>query len=484
MIGLGGERVIARTRAKEVLAKAYASEEPSLVAVVGRRRIGKTFLIREVFKQQLAFHVTGIAKANLEGQLANYQEQLRRSFPHKSISHTFKTWLEALSLLADLLEESISKDESRRVVFFDELPWLASRRSGFLQAFSWFWNSWAFDKRITVVICGSAASWMINKVVRDKGSLHNRITHRILLKPFTLGETALYFDRRGVVSDPYHRLQLYMALGGVPFYLKQVEPGASAAQEIDRLLFAEQAPLQQEFELLFTSLFDLPERHINIVMELARHQGGMLRQAISKNINLPSSGTLTKVLEELDQSGFIDRSNPYKMRKKGSLIRLIDEFSMFYLRWIRDAKHVSFQQLSLTPSYASWAGFAYERIALKHVKALQSVLGISGLNVQAYSYFAKATDSSEGVQIDLLLDRPDRTITLVEAKFATAEFTLTKAYAADLKEKVRRFRIHSKTKKHIQLVLLTTYGLLPSKHAEGLIDRVIGMQELFLDGKI
>jgi len=395
MIGLGGERVIARTRAKEVLAKAYASEEPSLVAVVGRRRIGKTFLIREVFKQQLAFHVTGIAKANLEGQLANYQEQLRRSFPHKSISHTFKTWLEALSLLADLLEESISKDESRRVVFFDELPWLASRRSGFLQAFSWFWNSWAFDKRITVVICGSAASWMINKVVRDKGSLHNRITHRILLKPFTLGETALYFD-----------------------------------------------------------------------------------------INLPSSGSLTKVLEELDQSGFIDRSNPYKMRKKGSLIRLIDEFSMFYLRWIRDAKHVSFQQLSLTPSYASWAGFAYERIALKHVKALQSVLGISGLNVQAYSYFAKATDSSEGVQIDLLLDRPDRTITLVEAKFATAEFTLTKAYAADLKEKVRRFRIHSKTKKHIQLVLLTTYGLLPSKHAEGLIDRVIGMQELFLDGKI
>ena len=474
--------MIARAAAKAVLAKAYASDEPALVSVVGRRRVGKTFLVRQVYARQIAFQVAGLARATRAVQLANFERQLRGAFPTwQPIRGGLRDWLTAFGELGACLEAALSATPSRRVVFLDELPWLASARSGFLQAFAWFWNSWAYDRRVVVVICGSAASWMIRKVVRDRGALHNRITHRIRLRPFTLPEASAYLDSRGIAADRYQRLQLYLALGGVPYYLKLLAPGGSAQTEIDRLIFARDAPLAEEFSVLFASLFDRPERHLAVVRALGTAPGGLTRDALARASGLSPSGGLTSVLEELELSGFVDRSRPYESKRKGSLTRLADEFSAFYLRWVEPASPTtaSFHRVVESPAYRAWAGLAYERLGLKHVDGIRRALGISGVDTFAASYTARAKGDLAGVQVDLLLDRADRTITLVEAKFATDAYVLTKAYAEALRRKVSLFRQHTGTRKHVQLVLLTTYGLRDSPLAAGVIDRVLTLDDLF-----
>ena len=473
--------VIARVAAQATLEEAYRSDRPALVSVVGRRRVGKTFLVRETYGDRLAFTTTGIANATLRLQLANFALQLQQTFAPRSEPRVFRTWLSALAALSEHLDESFARNEDSRVVFLDELPWLASVKSGFLQAFSWFWNSWAVSRRIVVVICGSAASWMIQKVVRDKGSLHNRITHRITLRPFTLPEFGQFLDSRGITDDPYQRLQLYMALGGVAFYLDLLSPGRSAEQNLQDLLFAEDAKLRGEFDVLYHSLFTQADRHIAVVRALSAKQVGLTRSDLTALIPLNSGGGLTKVLDELELSGFVGASKPFAAKKKQTLYQLIDEYSVFYLKFVEgtEAGANVFSKITRSPSYRSWAGFAFERACLRNVAQITKALGISGIAVTASSYTAKADEDNAGLQIDLLLDRSDRSITIVEAKFSDDVYELTKKYAAELKEKVRLFKRHTRTKKQVFLALVTTYGMKRSPHAVGLIDQVVTMEDLF-----
>lgn len=470
--------IIGRQAAQRVLAEAYQSPTASLVSVVGRRRIGKTFLVKQVYAQRIRFSITGIAQASKAEQLANFSLQMERSFGDREGGYRYGDWLEALGDLARLLDAEPSPQ--RQVLFFDELPWLASRRSGFLRAFSWFWNSYAVDRDVVVVICGSAASWMIKKVVRDRGGLHNRITHRIRLEPFTLGETFAFCDARGLIDDEYQRIQLYMTLGGVPFYLDQLRPGESAQQSIDRLLFAPSAPLAGEFDRLYASLFENPGHHVAVVRALARKQIGLTRGEVARAAGIESSGTLTRVLEELELSGFVLRTVPFGKRRKDSLFRLVDEYSRFYLDFLdgRRSGGDDFGHLATQPSYRAWAGYAFETLALRHAGQIKRALGISGIHATASSYVARANEAADGVQVDLLLDRSDRTVTLIEAKFSEGPFVLAKAYAQQLREKKLRFRAHTGTKKAVTLVLLTTYGVRSLAAGTGIVDGVLEVRAL------
>lgn len=474
--------LIGRTAARAELERAYNSTEAALVSVIGRRRVGKTFLVRETYAERLAFTLTGIRDASKRTQLDNFSEQLRRSFVGDEPGAQYDTWLAALAALADRLEAVFAERPRQRVVFFDELPWLASPKSGFLQGFAWFWNSWAQAHNVVVVICGSAAAWMIRKVVRARGSLHNRITHRIALFPFSLRETELFLRSRGVALNRYQQLLVYLALGGVPFYLEQVRVGESAVQAIDRLLFGRQAPLAEEFRILYASLFDDSEDHVRIVRELARKRRGLTRSELVAGTGLLSGGTLSRRLEELELSGFLEITAPLGKRRKGSLYRLIDEYSLFYLRYLdgRTREPVgTFVRLAATPSFVSWAGFSFEGVCLRHTAQLQRALGISGMHVVSSSFTARATDEANGVQIDLLLDRADGAISLLEAKFAAEPFVITKKYAAALREKIARFRVHTHTRKQVFLVLVAPYGLRQNEHSLGLIQGAITADDLF-----
>ncbi|MCR9289680.1 MAG: ATP-binding protein [Bacteroidetes bacterium] len=459
-------------------------QEAEMVSVIGRRRVGKTFLIRSVYKDAICLEIEGIQNAPRKKQLKDFTARLNRAAkPAKKIK-TPTNWLDAFYLLIDYMESL--EETSKKVVFFDELPWLATHKSGFLRALGMFWNSWASRHNVVVVICGSAASWMIQKVVNHKGGLHNRITKRLHLKPFPLAETKHYLHSRGIIIDPYQIVQIYMAMGGVPHYLKEINAGKSAKQNIQDICFSETGLLQDEFLRLYPALFDNAENHIAIIRALFEKKQGMTRDEVIKKAKLPSGGRVSKILNELKYSGFIETYHAFNKKKKDQLFRLTDEYSLFYLQFIEDKIREgtdTWQQLSQTKSYKSWNGYAYENVCLKHIPQIKKALGISGVYSISSSFLKKGTSTEKGTQIDLLIDRNDHVINLFEIKFYNTTVSLDKNLADGLREKLRIFQESTKTNKQIIWGLITTFGLNPNQHSIGLIQHVIGFGELFEDSK-
>jgi AAA+ ATPase superfamily predicted ATPase len=474
-------RMIGRKKEVEILANAYGSKKPELVALFGRRRVGKTYLIGSFFQGKIDFELTGLKDGTKEQQLRNFAYSLKDAQKTAELPPPPIDWLEAFHQLKAYLE-SLENSEKRKVIFIDELPWMASGKSDFLTGFSYFWNSYAAKTNIVVVICGSATAWMIQKIINDKGGLHNRVTRRIHLQPFTLSETEAYFQERHIALDRYQLLLLYMTMGGIPHYLGQVESGKSVVQNIDDICFQPQGLLRTEFDNLYGSLFNNPDRYESIISALSSTWKGMSRTEVIAKTKILDGGGLTTMLQELEQSGFISSYIPFGKKKKDTLFRLTDCYSLFYLKFIRDipAKEtISWQSLSQTQAWITWSGYAFENICFQHVDNIKAALGIAGVNTNQYSFLAKPTEENEGTQIDLLIDRQDNVISLCEVKFYRDELILTKAEADSLRRKTSIFRRVTGTKKQIFIVLITTFGLIKNKHSLGLVDNVLDMNALF-----
>lgn len=477
--------LIGRIEERKILEKALESHKAEMVSVIGRRRVGKTFLVKSVYEAHLDFEITGIQHATRSEQLRNFILSISKysngTFP---ITEP-KDWLEAFYLLSKFLEMKKNPETSanrRCVIFLDELPWLATHKSGFLKGLSWFWNSWAVNQNIVVVICGSAASWMIKNVVNDKGGLHNRITKRIYLKPFDLRETELFLKAKNFNFDRYQILHLYMALGGVPHYLDEVEGGKSAAQNIDAICFAENGLLYDEFSKLYAALFDNSAAHVQIIRALASKHKGLTRSEIVQGTRLSEGGAVSTMIDELQHSGFITAYLPFGKKKKDSLYRLTDEFSLFYLQFMENNRLAGagvWQQLSKTQAYMSWAGYAFESICLKHIPQIKKALGIAGVYASASSYIKKGIDGEKGIQFDLLLDRNDHVITICEIKFYNAEYTIDKPTAMEFRNKIATFKEATKTRKQLFLAIISTFGVKQNQYSLDLVDANLTMEDLF-----
>lgn len=473
--------LIGRKKEQKILMKALNSREAEMVAVIGRRRVGKTFLIESVYEKYIKFKVSGIQDAPTDEQLQNFVYQLDKTANASIPSKVPDNWLQAFMMLIDYLKKI--KTEHRQVVFLDELPWLAADKSaGFLRGLSFFWNSWAVREDIVVVICGSAASWMVQKVVNHTGGLHNRITRRIHLKPFTLYETEHYFKSRNIGLNRYHIVQIYMAMGGIPHYLKEVEMGGSAVQSINDICFSEMGLLRDEFSKLYPALFDNSDNHVAVVRALATKRQGMTREEIIAASDVGNGGTLTKVLDELEQSGFISIYRAYGKKKKGKLHRLTDEYSLFYLQFIEKNLYEgddTWQHLSQTQAYKTWSGYTFEGLCIKHLPQIKKALSIAGVYAISSSFYKKGTATDKGAQIDLLLDRKDSVINLFEIKFYEKPFVMTKVYAEALRDKGFVFEESLKTKKMLLWTFIAPFGLKHNQHSLGLVQKVLDLEALF-----
>jgi len=472
--------LIGRKEETDILLEALQSYEAELVAVLGRRRVGKTFLIDTVYKEHIAFEVTGLQNVSKKEQLENFTLQLAQAYGNVPPLKTPSSWLQAFTLLITYLKQL--KGAEKKVIFLDELPWLATHKSGFLNGLSYFWNSWAVKQSIVVVICGSAASWMIQKVVNDRGGLHNRITKQIHLYPFTLSETEAYLKARKVHLDRYQVSQIYMALGGIPHYLKEVKNGRSAAQNINQICFVKNARLKHEFLRLYPALFANSEKHIAVIRALATKWHGLTRKEISRLSLIAEGGSLSRVLEELNHSGFISVYRPFGNKKKQRLYRLTDEYSLFYLKFIEGQEFEGedvWHHLSQTQLYKTWSGYAFENICLKHIPQIKKALDIAGIYSLSSSFYHKGTAEQEGTQIDLLIDRKDQVINLIEIKFYNEAYTITKGYAENLRKKRRIFKAVTKTNKQLFFVMLTTFGLNSNEYSMDLIGQTLVLDDLF-----
>ncbi|MBC7511216.1 MAG: ATP-binding protein [Ferruginibacter sp.] len=474
--------IIGREEEKLLLEQIIATNKADLVAVYGRRRIGKTYLIRNCLQKHIVLEYSGIHNVETEVQLAGYYGALAKQLNNNIALPAYTDWFAALELTATLLKKKMRR---KKVVFFlDEFPWMQTPRSNFLAAFEQFWNTWASRQpNLAVVLCGSAASWMIQHVVRNKGGLHNRITQKIALQPFTLYETEAFLKSRNVNLNRYQVTQLYMAFGGVPHYLEQAAPGLSAAQIIDKACFTKTGFLYNEFTDLYKALFDSADRHFKVIRALAAKPMGLSRNEIIKISKLQSGGSTTALLDELSASGFITAYIPVGKKSKDSIFKLTDEYSLFYLKFMetnRSGSKGTWTRLSDTPTWKSWSGFAFESICMKHIPALKTALGISGIYSETAIWKSRGNSSNSAAQIDLVIDRRDNCINLCEIKFYENTFSIDKKYAAALLQKKHIFKTETRTRKQLFITLITTTGLQQNEHSLGLIDQQLRLDDLFV----
>ncbi len=474
--------VIGRAQEQASFNKLLQSTQAEFVVIYGRRRVGKTYLVREFFKNRIVFSFTGSYETETATQLNNFYEELIRVWALAENRKKPKNWSEAFHLLTDFLLAMPASSE-KIVVFIDELPWLDRTGAGFVSALAYFWNQHGSRmNNLILMTCGSAASWILRKLLNDKGGLHNRITKRIELKPFTLNETKAFCQFKNLKFTQYQIAQLYMVMGGVPYYWQAVELGKSVPQVIDQLCFEQNGLLATEFRPLFQSLFKHAENHIQIVETLAKHPYGMTRNQLLEQSKVNNGGSFARILDQLIDCGFVKALRPFGKKTKETVFRVIDFYSIFYLKFINgntsDRTNV-WQSLSNGAVYQSWMGYAFENICLTHLKPIHEALGIGGIYTQASSFYFKGNEELPGVQIDLIIDRNDGIINLCEAKYTNDEFVLTKEYTAVLRRRRTVFQHLTRTKKSVVTTLLTSYPALQNAYYREEVHSEVSLERLF-----
>ena len=482
--------LIGRKREIRRLQKVFASSEAEFVVLYGRRRIGKTYLIRQFFlKQDCDFvQATGLQNGSLSKQLAHFIGALSDTYTQGIPLQLPASWEEAFQMLRNFINRA--NGNKKTVIFLDELPWMATRRSGLLETLDYYWNHyWSSDPNIILIVCGSSASWLINKIIYNKGGLYNRCTCEIKLNPFDLGETFEYLNSRGVKLNQRQVLALYMAFGGIPYYLKFIESGLTAAQNIQHLFFDKVAPLQDEFDKLFESLFTNPLDYIELVKVIAKKKDGISRADIEKQFSPPyQGGRLTERLSHLVQTNFISVHLSFE-KQRGEYYKLTDEFCLFHLTWVQDKRGEQFAndywlQQCQKSSYHVWSGYAFEAICRKHIDQLLKAFQIkTAENLSSWRFVPKASSMQKGAQIDLLINRGDDAITLCEIKYTDKPFCIDKAYAENLKNKIQTFVEKTKTKKQIFLTIISASGLVKNQYADALVDGIATLADLFINAE-
>lgn len=473
--------LIGRENEKNILLNALNKDSSSFIAIYGRRRVGKTDLVNYTFNNSFTFKHTGLYNKTKKEQLKQFCLSLEKRgyVPRKKI----QDWSDAFYELEKLIEQA--KDE-KKVIFIDELSWMDTIKSDFVAAFENFWNDFCFARRdVVLIICSSATSWMIKKVIHGKGGFYNRLTNQIYLSQFTLAECKEYVEKNNLSLNEEQILQYYMIFGGVPYYWTFLveNRGLSVPQIVDRIQFSENAVLKKEYEYLFSSIFEKPDGYVKIIEALGTKKAGMTRDEIIAITSLGNTGNLSDKLEELESCGFIRKYTPLGAIKKNSIYQLIDNYILFYYKFVHknntQDEHYWTNQLN-TSSINTWRGLAFERVCLLHINQIKKKLDILGVISENYSLICKANPDKgiNGSQIDLVISRKDQIINMCEMKFYNTDYTLTESEAEKIKKRVNDLQIVSKTKYAIQPILVTSYGLVRNAYSD-IFFNVVTMEDLF-----
>jgi uncharacterized protein len=486
------EKVIGRKLEQSVLELVYSSKKPEFLAIYGRRRVGKTFLIRSFFKKKtcLFFNSTGIHKQPMALQIQQFTKEIGRVFYQGTELKEKKNWFETFELLLEAIQKQ-TPHEKKIVLFFDEFPWMATHKSHLLQALEFYWNRHlSQDHRIKLIICGSSASWIIRNIVNNKGGLHNRLTRTIHLEPLSLKETKDFLNYLNIKLNLKHISQIYMVTGGVPYYLSYINKAGSSAQIIENMVFVKDSFFIKEFENLYSSLFDDAETYIELIRIIAHARYGLSQEEIFQaSEGTTKGGSAVDKLRDLENAGFILSFKPYQHQKKGIYYRVIDEYTLFYFKWIEPIKQTLltkgirvgyWQSVQNSPSWHAWAGYSFESVCYKHLSQISESLALSPASIpSAWRYSPTKGSREQGAQIDLLFDRNDDAITICEIKYSAQPFGIDKSYAEKLKQKIEVFRKITRTNKQIFLAMITSNGLKNSIYSEELVTGQVTLDDLF-----
>lgn len=473
------QKIIGREREKGELARCMSSEHSEFVIVYGRRRVGKTFLVEQFFHGQFDFVFVGGHRLSKEKQLRNFAKALKKAAKLEK-QPKLNDWTEAFDALEEHLE-TLTQDR-KKVVFIDEMPWIDTPRSEFVEALEAFWNGWGMRRNdIVFIASGSASSWMMDKLVENPGGLHARITSNIYVRPFTLRETKEYLESKGMPWDNHQILQLYMTMGGVPFYLSLLSPKESLVNNIDRLFFHKNSVMKVEFDELYSAIFSRADKYLEVVSLLNNHKEGMTYKQIQQSVNVEGT-RLTTILRNLERCDFVLSYQQFGSTKRGTIYRLMDFYTLFYYKFLAktDTKDEEWWTHNYnSPSVTAWQGFSFELVCLAHLPQIKRALGISGIATSASTWRSlPERDGSKGAQIDLVIDRADRNINLCEMKFSVSPFTISEGYEHKVRERMALFREKARTTKALVSTFVTTFGVANGKH-NSIVNAEVVADDLF-----
>ena len=454
------------------------SPQSEFVALYGRRRVGKTFLINQVFKNQFAFKMTGVIEGTLKDQFTAFSDAMEEfgyDMPEKP-----KDWMTAFVMLKNAMKKTVKSDE-RYIIFIDELPALDAENSNVAGAVGYFWNSWAsLQDNVVLIICGSATSWMITNVIDSKGGLHDRLTEEMPIHPFTLHEVEEYLNEHQFVWNRQMALQIYMVFGGIPYYLSLLDNSESLVQNIDRLFFSRDTKMRREFRRLFNTLYKHPDRYIDIVKALSKSRHGMTREQLATELKCANNGHLGNKLEDLVHCDLIRKNivREKEIKSKDAIYQLCDFFSLFYLTFV-DRAEIETEYWSHhinTPAVNTWMGLAYERICMAHIPQIKRALRIDGISTLNYSWRSKT--AKPAVQIDLIIERADKIVNVCEVKYSQDEYELDKEEYERINRRRNTFIKETGLRHASWLTMITTEGLAKGMYS-GMIQSVVTLNDLF-----
>lgn len=481
--------LIGRENEFKQLENFYGSKKAEFLAIYGRRRVGKSFLIQQFYSKKncISFHITGLKDGTLNEQIEMFTKVVGKTFYKGAELQVKSKWMDVFEQLTDAINK-IQKNK-KVILFFDELPWMATKRSKIIQALDHYWNRyWSINPKVKLIVCGSAASWILENLIHNKGGLYNRITYQIELMPFTLSESKKFLEMKGIKLNNSQVLKLYMVMGGIPLYLDHIQKGLSADQNIDYLCFTKRGLLFNEFNKLFVSLFEQEDIHEELIRLIAANRYGISQIKLMKKSSKSIGGRLKKRLKELEDAGFIESFIPYQHREKGIYYRILDEYTLFYLKWIdpvwnyvkkRDKARGYWLSKQKSRSWDSWSGYTFEAICYKHLAQIRKSLSIEpGAEVGSWRYAPRKTDH-QGIQIDLLFDRDDEVVTICEIKYNDKPFVIDKEYAQKLTGKVTIYKQQSRTNKQVFIAMVAANGVKKNKYSDELVDATVTLNDLF-----
>ncbi len=484
--------LIGRKSEVKKLNEYYNSSAAELIALYGRRRVGKTFLIDEVFEGRISFRHAGLSPIDANDKPAKRKRQSRMK---DQLSHFYrslieygwtspkepKSWQEAFYMLEDLLNEKYGRTD-RILVFIDEIQWLDTPRAKFMTGFEAFWNGWACHrKNVCVIVCGSSSSWVLDHVINNHGGLYNRVTHEIKLSPFCLNECERFFASRDVMMSRYDIVQSYMMVGGIPYYLQYFEKENSLSQNIDRIFFADNAVLRDEYDRLFSSLFVNPETMKTIIGALFTKRRGLSRKELTSRTGIKDSGELSKQLKALISGDFIIAYDSFGNGKAETFYKLVDPFCNFYLEFIMGKKRTGQQNwvnMDDTPTVRTWKGYSFENVCWNHRRQIKEALRIGGVSTTESLWSKRGTKELQGTQIDMIIERKDHVVNMCEMKFYGDDYEVNLEDHKTLERRKKLLREIIPKKAIVHSTLVTTYGLVRNGYHSDFVNVII-MDDLF-----
>ena len=469
--------IIGRREEIRELEKCEKSKKSELVCVYGRRRVGKTYLVEQSFANLFAFRATGVESGNTRTQLKSFYQRLVEAGDTER--RVPQDWFEAFSRLERILAaENIRRSiHGKRIVFFDEFPWFATPRSDFLEAFGEFWNRCGTAQGdFLFIICGSATSWIIKNILEDTGSLYNRVTSQIFLRPFSLRETELYMESRVFGWSRRQIVECQMIFGGLPYFFDLLNPDESLTWNINALIFKPHALLRHESKKLLEATLKKSPAYNDILKCLSSHYYGMQKNACFASLDI-SQGTFSRAVEDLIKCGYVHESVDRYSKGHPLRLQLIDPFLLFHYNFLEKgySETTRFEDFkSDTGRYNNWRGHAFEILCMYHIDHIKNALGISGVRTNSYAWVSEKNEA----QIDLVLDRDDGIVNICEEKYTDTAFAVSAEYEERLLKKMDIYRAETKTKKALKIVMICTENLAGTANTEH-ITRVLTLDDLF-----